>query len=422
MIRKMKDSGIEWIGEIPKNWEITKLKYIFDIIGGNGFPEMLQGKTAGDYPFCKVSDINSDKNYVDTANNYITKEIAESKNFNIIPRYSILIAKIGEALKKNHRKINTVDCVIDNNMQAFTTIDDRKYCYYLLSSIDMLWFDNGGTVPSINNFKLKNSMVPKVAVCQQQKISNYLDQKVAKIDHIIDRTKLSIEEYKKYKQSLITVTATKGLNPNVEMKDSRIEWIGEIPEHWEIMHLNQIFAQVKNRNKDLKETNLLSLSYGKIIQKNINTNDGLLPENFEGYNIINTGNIVLRLTDLQNDHTSLRVGLCSQTGIITSAYISLYKKNKIDERYAYYYLHSFDIYKGFYGMGSGVRQGLTYDGIKSLKLLYPPIKDQQEIVTYLDEKCSEIDNVVVQKEKLLINLESYKKSLIFEFVTGKREV
>ena len=110
---------------------------------------------------------------------------------------------------------------------------------------------------------------------------------------------------------------------------------------------------IRDRNKGLVEDNLLSLSYGKIVQRDINSNEGLLPESFEGYNIIGDGNIVLRLTDLQNDHTSLRVGLCTQTGIITSAYISLKGKGKRVDEYMYYYLHSFDIYKGFYGMGAG---------------------------------------------------------------------
>ena len=166
--RKMKDSGVEWIGEIPEEWETIKFKHVFSIIGGNGFPEILQGNEEGEFPFCKVSDINNKQSYISTANNYITKDIADSYKFNIIPPGSILIAKIGEALKKNHRKINTVRCVIDNNMQAFTTSENTKYCYYLLSSIDMVWFDNRGTVPSINNFKLMNSKIPKLNLEEQK--------------------------------------------------------------------------------------------------------------------------------------------------------------------------------------------------------------------------------------------------------------
>ena len=147
------------------------------------------------------------------------------------------------------------------------------------------------------------------------------------------------------------------------MKQSGIDWVGEIPDDWKINQLTQIVSQVKHKNKELKEKNLLSLSYGKIKRKDINTNDGLLPASFDGYNIICDGDIVLRLTDLQNDHTSLRVGRATEQGIITSAYTTLHPVDYDNSKYLYYILHSFDLIKGFYGMGSGVRQGLNYDEV-----------------------------------------------------------
>ena len=122
---------------------------------------------------------------------------------NIIPPNSIVIAKIGEALKKNHRKINTVPCIIDNNMQAFTTTENSKYCFYLLTSIDMAWFDNRGTVPSINNFKLMNSKMPKARTEEQKSIVDLLDWKIAEIDKIIDQKETLINELESYKKSLI---------------------------------------------------------------------------------------------------------------------------------------------------------------------------------------------------------------------------
>ena len=149
-----------------------------------------------------------------------------------------------------------------------------------------------------------------------------------------------------------------------KMKDSGIAWIGEIPEEWGINTVFQLFTQVKNKNSDLQEQNLLSLSYGKIKRKNIETTDGLLPESFDGYNIIAKNDIVLRLTDLQNDQKSLRVGLATERGIVTSAYLTIRNRSNFLATYLYYYLHAFDISKGFYGMGAGVRQGLNWDGIK----------------------------------------------------------
>lgn len=191
-----------------------------------------------------------------------------------------------------------------------------------------------------------------------------------------------------------------------QMKDSGIAWIGEIPEDWGIHTAFQLFSQVKNKNEGMHEDNLLSLSYGRIIKKNINATEGLLPESFEGYNIIEPNDIVLRLTDLQNDHTSLRVGISGQHGIITSAYLTLRNESDCFERYLYYQLHAFDICKGFYGMGAGVRQGLNWDGIKMLKIVRPPLSEQRRIAAFLDRRCAEIDAVI---ERTKATIEEYKK-------------
>ncbi len=203
------------------------------------------------------------------------------------------------------------------------------------------------------------------------------------------------------------------------MKQSGIDWIGEIPDDWKINQLSQIVSQVKNKNTGLKENNLLSLSYGKIKRKNINTNDGLLPASFDGYNIITDGDIVLRLTDLQNDHTSLRVGRATEQGIITSAYTTLHPVDYDNSKYLYYILHSFDLKKGFYGMGSGVRQGLNYDEVKTLKVPLPPKATQQRIAEYLDKKVSEIDSIIEESKKSIEEYKGWKQSVIFEAVTGK---
>ncbi len=191
-----------------------------------------------------------------------------------------------------------------------------------------------------------------------------------------------------------------------EMKDSGIEWIGEIPKDWEINTVFQLFTQVKNKNVDMREKNLLSLSYGKIKQKSIDTVGGLLPESFEGYNIVEENDIVLRLTDLQNDQKSLRVGYVEEKGIVTSAYCTIRTRNVNSGKYLYYYLHSFDIAKGFYGMGAGVRQGLNWDGLKWLKIIIPPFGEQKRIVDFLDWSCAELGNVL---EKTRASIEEYKK-------------
>ena len=238
---------------------------------------------------------------------------------------------------------------------------------------------------------------------------------------IVD-TRRTIEEYKKLKHTITVEAVTKGIRRKRSMIDSGIEWIGEMPSDWKVMVAFQLFKQVKNKNEGLVEKNLLSLSYGKIKRKRIDMIGGLLPESFDGYNIIEANDIVLRLTDLQNDHTSLRVGLSNEKGIVTSAYVTLRNQSNNRPMFLYYYLHSFDVCKGFYGMGAGVRQGLNWDGLKLLKFVIPPIEEQDEIVEYLEKKCAEIDRLIEEKQRLITELDSYKKSVIYEYVTGKKQV
>lgn len=195
-------------------------------------------------------------------------------------------------------------------------------------------------------------------------------------------------------------------------KDSGIEWIGSVPSHWRVHTLYQLVTQVKEKNSNLQEKNLLSLSYGKIKRKDIDSPDGLLPASFDGYNIIEDGDIVLRLTDLQNDHTSLRVGLATERGIITSAYTTLRPIDTSNSKYLFYLLHAFDLKKGFYGMGSGVRQGLNYAEVKELRVVLPSQKEQDAIVYFLDDQCSEIDLAIDEAKSSIQDYKTLKANII----------
>ena len=200
-------------------------------------------------------------------------------------------------------------------------------------------------------------------------------------------------------------------------KDSGIEWIGSVPSHWRVHTLYQLVTQVKEKNSNLQEKNLLSLSYGKIKRKDIDSPDGLLPASFDGYNIIEDGDIVLRLTDLQNDHTSLRVGLATERGIITSAYTTLRPIDTSNSKYLYYLLHAFDLKKGFYGMGSGVRQGLNYVEVKELRVVLPSQNEQEVIVRFLDNQCGQIDSIIEEAKSSIVEYKKLREAVIFEAVT-----
>lgn len=380
-----------------------------------------------------VKKFEGKKRYYSTGNinteNYelITYESRPSRANIIANRGDILIAKMSNTNKTTIVTRKMQDYVFSTGFTVLNSCKiDKKYMYYLLLSPEFVEkkdvFSVGTTQVAINDNTLLNLEIEYIPdLLKQKKVAEILDKKITEIDNVIEKTKQTIEDYNIYKQSIIFKCVTSGIKNN-EKEKCMIDWIKEKPVNWKILKISQIFNQVKCKNKDLVEKNLLSLSYGKVKRRNIDAKEGLLPENFEGYNIIEKDDIVLRLTDLQNDHKSLRVGRNIERGIITSAYITIRNKLNKDSRYYYYLLHSFDICKGFYGMGSGVRQGLTFEEIKKMEILVPPNDEQNDIADYLDKKSQMIEKLILQKEKLIEEMEQYKKSLIYEYVTGKKEV
>lgn len=197
-----------------------------------------------------------------------------------------------------------------------------------------------------------------------------------------------------------------------EYKEITSDWINKIPKHWKEKTLIQVAENQQIKNAGMAERNLLSLSYGRIIQKDINKTDGLLPASFEGYQIVHPGNIILRLTDLQNDHKSLRTGLVSQTGIITSAYTCLKVRMGILPEYLHLLLHSADLHKVFYGMGGGVRQSIGYKDIRYMPVIVPPLEEQDRIVRFLDWKISLINKLISSCKAEIDDLHEFQHQLI----------
>jgi len=257
---------------------------------------------------------------------------------------------------------------------------------------------------------------------EQDQIVKYLDHKLAKVNKFIKAKKKLIAVFNEQKQAIINQAVTKGIDPNVEMKPSGIDWLGDVPDHWNKNYLFQVVTEQFISNKNIKHQNLLSLSYGKIIRKDINRTDGLLPETYDNYQVVHEGNIILRMTDLQNDKKSLRVGLVEETGIITSAYICIKTRGVVNPEFLSCVLHSYDYMKVFYGMGGGVRQGIGYDDIKKLPILLPSIEEQAKIVSYIISQEASIVHKINLVEREIELLDEYKSSLISDVVTGKVDV
>ena len=201
-------------------------------------------------------------------------------------------------------------------------------------------------------------------------------------------------------------------------KDSGVKWIGEIPGHWGMYKLKYLFKLNKNKNIGNKCNTILSLSYGKIkIKKDLN--EGLTPESYESYQLLSTGDIAIRSTDLQNDHTSLRTGLVKIEGAITSAYIGLKNLDMslCDSRFYHYFLHDWDITKAIYNQGKGLRQSLNWDDIKNMLIPVLDISEQTAIANYLDSTTAKIDEAIAQQQKMIDLLNERKQIIINNAVT-----
>lgn len=413
-MKEMKDSGTAWTGIIPSHWDVGRI---------DGFYSLRNTKVSDkDYPPLSVTmgGIIPQLETAAKTNAHDDRKLVRKGDFAI-----------------NSRSDRRGSCGIssyDGSVSLINTIlypkrkMDPEYYDWLFHTVqfaDEFYKWGHGIVDDLwttNYQDMKKIKIPVPPIDEQHIIALYLNKQCNSINALSAYIKSEIETLETYKRSVITEAVTKGLNPETEMKDSGIEWVGEIPSHWHIHPVYYYFGERKNKNYRLQEQNLLSLSYGKIIRKDINASGGLLPASFNTYNIVEAGDIIIRPTDLQNDKRSLRTGLVKERGIITSAYIDLMPKGEVNSEYYHYLLHSYDIQKVFYNMGNGVRQGLNYSEFSKLMIFSPPLNEQKQIADYLNSKCSEIEAIIGNKKEQLELLEEYKKSLIYEYVTGKKEV
>lgn len=199
-------------------------------------------------------------------------------------------------------------------------------------------------------------------------------------------------------------------------KDSGVKWLGEIPSHWGILPGLAVFKENKTKNTELSEKTVLSLSYGSIIIKK-DIDEGLVPADYKGYQIVHPGYIIIRCTDLQNDKVSLRTGLVKNDGIITGAYLGLKVDGSFNSSYVHYFLHSWDITKEIYRHGSGLRQSLSWFDLRRLPILIPSREEQNKIVSYLNDAVSKIDEAIAQQQKMIDLLNERKQIIINHAVT-----
>lgn len=414
MAREMKNSGVRWIGDIPSNWGMSKFKTEGSVLSGFPFNSEKFTSDTG-FPLIRIRDITSGQAGTFYDGDYPTSYIIHDGDFllGMDGEFNVRWWQGGDAL------LNQRCCRLSLNNKFFA-----KYIFYLipfgLKLINDLAYSTTVkhlSVPDILNLSL---LVPPLS--EQKVIADFLDAKCGEIDSLLADLDVEVKTLTEYKKSIIAETVTRGLNPNAPMKSSGIPWVGEIPKHWQLHPVYYYYTQRVHKNIFGDELNLLSLSYGKIIRKDINSIGGLIPASYNTYNIVEKNDIIIRPTDLQNDKRSLRTGLVTEHGIITSAYIALKPSSGVYSPFFHYLLHSYDVKKVFYNMGDGVRQGLNYSEFSRLMLIEPPIDEQIEIANYLDSKCAAIDQAITGKTQQIETLKAYKSSLIYEYVTGKKQV
>ncbi|MDD6841751.1 MAG: restriction endonuclease subunit S [Spirochaetales bacterium] len=416
-MREMKDSGIEWIGEIPGNWKEERLKYLCSITTGN--EDTQNANPEGMYPF------------------YVRSPEIEKCDRFTFDGEGILVAGDGAGAGRVFHYA-TGKYAIHQRVYLLHDIKlDGRYLHYYVSNIFPSLMNFGSaqsTVPSLRLPMLQNFNVVYPSFHIQKNIASFLDTKCAEIDALSADIQKEIETLQEYRKSVITEAVTKGLDPNVEMKDSGVEWIGEIPVHWNILPFKSQFILSKGLNitkADLVDEGIPVVSYGQIHAKYC---DGVhllerqlryLPTTrvFPETCIIKKDDIVFADTSEDKEGTGNAVRN-SRDDKVFAGYHTIIARPKIitDTRYMSYQFKTLEWRSQLIRYEAVKVYSITQNLLNRTSLIVPPLSVQLLISDYLDSKCAEIDAVISDKQKQLETLAEYRKSLIYEYVTGKKEV
>ena len=409
-MREMKDSGIEWIGKIPKEWGIVKFKYLHNGLNtGEAIDKEYWESDAGPNAFYTAGLTPIRTGY----SNFPTwKETGEN---------DLLLARNGTPyVYLPVSKAYYTDHIIRAAMSRHVNRRFIRYC--LQQSIASIVVDSV-SIPTWSATLWNNQILTWPSAIEQERIAAFLDAECAEIDAVLEKTRASIEEYKKLKQAVITQAVTKGIRGDRPMKDSGIEWIGDIPAEWDVLNLvahTSMLTPMRDRPENL---------------------DGPIPwvriEDFEGKYIESSkaGLGVSMKTVKEMNLKVYPVGtiLCTSSCIMgkcaivsrelvsNQRFIGIIPDQTTDKTYLYYLMTSNAERMNFLSTGA-LQANLSRSAFEHLKVQFPPYSEQQEIAAYLDDKCEKIDELILKKQQYLIEIENYKKSLIYEYVTGKKEV
>lgn len=412
-MREMKDSGIEWIGQIPKDWDVVPHKRVMhkvkkiceqysgediisltmngvikrDLTAGGKMPTSFDG-----YQYVKPNDLLLCLFDIDVT----PRCVGVVKDYGVTsPAYSRFVMHDGY-----------YNAYYDYLLRA---IDDDKVFVHLSKNLRSSLTES--------DFGAIKTCVPSLA--EQKRIVTFLDAQCAEIDAVLEKTRASIEEYKKLKQAVITQAVTKGIRGNRPMKDSGIEWIGEIPAEWGVVPHKRIMHKVKEIREQYNGEDVISLTVNGVVKRDL-TAGGKMPTSFDGYQYVEPNDLLLCLFDI--DVTPRCVGVVRDYGVTSPAYSRFVMHDGYYNAYYDYLLRMIDDNKVFVHLSKNLRSSLTESDFGAIKTCAPPLAEQKCIAAFLDVRCDEIDALIAKKQQYLTEIENYKKSLIYEYVTGKKEV
>ena len=423
MAREMKDSGIEWIGEIPKAWKVAPLKRFAKIQTGNTPSKAYEALFYADEGilWIKPDNLGTGSPITYTAD-YLTPEGRNAAR--VMPPNTVYVCCIGSLGKVGY---SLVEGCCNQQINALIYNDRMywKYGYYLTLAQESryLLYGNGNVLQIINVTNQGNIECVVPSLSEQKDISNFLDGMCVEIDSVLEKTRTSVEGYKKLKQAVITQAVTKGIRGDREMKDSQSMWFGQIPDDWNMRKIKYIFKIQKDIAGEEGHT-VLSITQKGIKPKDLSKNEGQLAENYSNYQLVHIGDFAMNHMDLLTGW----VDISKYEGVTSPDYrvFGLIDKDNYCCQYYLYLMQMCYTNRIFYGLGQGVsglgRWRLQADKFLNFSITVPSYEEQQEIANYLNKKCSAIDELIAKKEQYLSEIENYKKSLIYEYVTGKKEV
>ncbi|MBR3471642.1 MAG: restriction endonuclease subunit S [Prevotella sp.] len=394
---------MQWLKEIPSHWYCIPVKRICTMKSGNNITS-LDISDEGPYP---VFGANGMRGYYD--------------RYNVDGDY-LLIGRQG-ALSGNVHHYRGKFWATDHALITHVKRENINYIYYALIAINLNQYAFGTAAqPGLAASKIMALSIPIPPLAEQERIVSYLEDKTSKIDAYVAEKEKEIQLLQELKQKTIADAVTKGLNPDVKMKDSGISWIGMIPEHWETKRIASMFTGKVNANSDFGYKHAFKFNYGTLVPKNEVGDTEEYRDVYVKYSVIREGDILINGLNLNYDFISQRVAIAPSDGIITSAYVVARPRTGTNAHYYTYLFKTMDSMKLFHGMGTGIRLTLSFDELKKQLVIVPSQDEQRAIVAYIDEKCQKIDTLMTELQAEIDYMKEYKQRLIADCVTGQVNV